>query len=394
MSALLFWVALLLLVYVYFGYPLLLAALTRAGLGRGVRKQPVEPSVTLVVSAFNEAAVIARKIENSLALDYPPERLQLIVVSDASDDGTDEIVRGFAGRVELLRMEERGGKTLGLNAAVAKAHGDIIVFSDANAMYEPGVIRRICCNFSDPAVGAVTGESRYLIGDEDLSTQSENAYWSYELALKAMESRLGSLVGGDGAIYAIRRELYRPMAASDLSDFINPLQIVAQGYRNVYEPQAVSWEGGAEGFQAEYRRKVRIVNRAWRATAKMKALLNPFRHGWFALQFLSHKVLRWLAPVLMGVVLLANVLLVAGAGGWFYGLALVGQLAFYGLALAGQFLTGTGRPVPALLRIPYYFCLVNLASLVALLQLMAGKRYTTWNVSRAEAQDSVRNSQA
>lgn len=394
MTALLFWAAFLLLVYVYFGYPLLLAALTRSGFSREVRKAPLEPSVTLVVSAFNEAAVIGRKIENSLALDYPPEQLQVIIVSDASDDGTDDIVRGFAGQVELLRMEERGGKTLGLNAAVAQARGDIVIFSDANAMYEPGVIRCIGRNFADPAVGAVTGESRYLIGDEDFSTQSENAYWSYELALKAMESRLGSLVGGDGAIYAIRRELYRPMAASDLSDFINPLQIVTQGYRNVYEPQAVSWEGGAEGFQAEYRRKVRIVNRAWRATAKMRELLNPFRYGWFALQFLSHKVLRWLAPVLMGIVLLASALLVVGEGGWFYGLALAGQLAFYGLALAGQFLARKGRAVPALLRIPYYFCLVNSASLVALLQLMVGKRYTTWNVSRAEAQGSVRNSRA
>ena len=394
MIAVMFWVALLLLVYIYFGYPLLLAALTRAGFGRGVRQAPAEPSVTLVISAFNEAAVIRRKIENSLALDYPSERLQVIVVSDASDDGTDEIVRDFDGQVELLRMEERGGKTLGLNAAVAQARGEIVVFSDANAMYEPDVIRNIGRNFADPAVGAVTGESRYVVGDEDLSTQSENAYWSYELGLKAMESRLGSLVGGDGAIYAIRRELYRPMAASDLSDFINPLQIVAQGYRNVYEPQAVSWEGGAEGFQAEYRRKVRIVNRAWRATAKMRALLNPFRYGWFAVQFLSHKLLRWLAPVFMGLVLLTSILLVVTADGWFYGLALAGQLAFYGLALAGQFLARTGRAVPALLRIPYYFCLVNLASLMALLQLMVGKRYTTWNVSRAEAQGSVRNSRA
>lgn len=371
--------------YVYVGYPLLLRLLSAAGMARPVSGGPVEPAVTLVISAYNEAAVIAAKLANSVALDYPPDRLEIIVVSDASDDGTDDIVRAHGGPVRLLRMEDRGGKTAGLNAALRAARGEVIVFSDANAMYQPDAIRRLVANFADPGVGAVTGESRYLVGDEDPSTESENTYWNYELAVKALESRLGSVVGGDGAIYAIRRSLYRDLAPGDLSDFVNPLQIVAQGYRNVYEPAAVSWEQGAEGYGAEYRRKVRIVNRAWRATWKMRGLLNPARSGLFALQFLSHKVLRWLVPWFMLLVLALNVAIVLKGGGAPWALLLSAQLAFYAAALAGSRLAGRDSLPARLLRIPYYFCLVNLASLVALVEVLAGRSYTTWSSSRPGA---------
>jgi cellulose synthase/poly-beta-1,6-N-acetylglucosamine synthase-like glycosyltransferase len=377
---LIFWTGLALLVYVYAGYPLLLWLAAALGLGRAVRRGDALPSVTLVVSAYNEAGVIKAKLDNSAALDYPRDRLEVLVVSDASSDGTDAIVAAYGPPVRLLRMNDRGGKTLGLNAAVAGARGEVIVFSDANAMYQPDAIRQLVAGFADPAVGAVIGESRYLIGEQDPSTESENTYWSYELAIKRLESRLGSVVGGDGAIYAIRAALYRPMAAGDLSDFVNPLQIIAQGRRVIYEPRAISFEGGAEGYSAEYRRKVRIVNRAWRATWKMRALLNPFRAGWFATEFWSHKVLRWLVPWLLLIVLLAN--LVLAPAGTLYGLLLVAQLVCYALALLGWLRVRAGREPGRLAGIPYYFCLVNLASLVALVQVFAGRQYTTWNSSR------------
>ena len=378
----LYWSSLAALAYVYFGYPALLALGVRMARSRAVRKGDAQPPVTLIISAYNEEAVIEEKLTNSLALDYPADRLEILVVSDASSDRTDAIVESFAGnRVKLHRMPERSGKTLGLNEAIRLATGEIVVFSDANAHYRKDAIARLIRNFSDPDVGAVTGESRYRIDDDDLSTESENAYWKYELWLKKRESALGSLIGGDGAIYAIRRSLYRDMDASDLSDFVNPLQIVSQGYRNLYEPEAVSHESGAEDFAAEFRRKVRIVNRAWRATWKMRSLLNPARHGWFALQFLSHKVLRWLAPVFMIVLFVANAFMWRRSG--FYAASLVAQTLFYGLALAGWRLASS-RWRSKLITIPHYFCSVNLASLIGILDAARGRTYTTWNSSRRE----------
>ncbi len=379
----LFWICLGLLVWVYAGYPAVLWVCRALGVRRVVRRAGIEPPVTIIVSAYNERQVIGAKLGNCRSLDYPADRLEVIVVSDASDDGTDEIVLAAGGTIRLLRMEARGGKTVGLNAALRAARGDIIVFSDANAMYERDALRKLVQNFADPRVGAVTGESRYQIGTNDASTASEGTYWSYEIWIKAMESSLGSVVGGDGAIYAIRRELYLDLAPGDLSDFVNPLQIVAQGYRNVYEPEAISWEGGAEGYGAEFRRKVRIVNRAWRATFKMRRLLNPLRYGFFAFQFMSHKLLRWLVPWLMALVLVANLFLAMAPG--LYAVLLAGQLLFYGLALAGWALAGRAGLGARLTSIPYYFCLVNLASLVALVEVFGGKEYRTWSSSRPEA---------
>lgn len=376
----LFWTAAAIVVYVYAGYPLLLAVVAACGGRRPVHAEPAEPPVTLVVSAYNEAAVIDEKIRNSLALDYPPEKLEVLVISDASDDGTDDIVRGTADpRVRLLRMDERGGKTLGLNAAAKQATGEIIVFSDANAMYRADAIRRLVRNFSDPAVGAVVGESTYgdAIGGAD---EDESLYWRYEVAIKRLESAVGSVVGGDGAIYAIRRTLYQPMRADALSDFVNPLQIVRAGHRCVYEPQAVSVEDGAGDFDREFRRKVRIVNRAWRATMSLRGLLNPFRYGFFTLQFFSHKLLRWLVPAFLLLCLLSNALLLQLHP--FYMMTFAVQLLFYLLAGLGHLQRLQGE-LPRVLALPYYFVMVNLASARGILEAYRGKTYTTWTTPRA-----------
>jgi cellulose synthase/poly-beta-1,6-N-acetylglucosamine synthase-like glycosyltransferase len=375
-----FWISALVVAYVYAGYPLLLWVMGSLGFRRPVRRAPIEPPLTLVISAYNEVAVIGAKLRNSLELDYPPDRLQVLVVSDASDDGTDAAVAACTDpRVELLRMPERGGKTAGLNAAVRRARGEILVFSDANAIYDGAALRHLASNFADPSVGAATGESRYRIEADDASTEAENQYWTYELWIKGLESELGSLVGADGAIYAVRRALYTDLAASDLSDFVNPMQVVARGYRNVYESRAISWEGGAEGFRAEFRRKVRIVNRAWRATLKLRHLLNPGRYGFFAVQFLSHKVLRWFVPAFLLVTFLANLRIATGS--LFYSGTLVAQVLLYAAALSGMLLDRLGRPV-RLLNIPYYFCAVNVASLLGICQVLMGRTYTTWNSSR------------
>ncbi len=380
MLELIFWLSAAVVAYVYVGYPLLLK-LVHAAFGRVPSHPPAaEPPVTLVISAFNEEASIHEKLDNTLGLDYPAERLQVLVVSDASDDRTDDIVREFAGRgVRLLRMAERGGKTVGLNAAIREATGEVVVFSDANAMYRRDALRRLSEPFADRTVGAVVGESTYH-DSETASEASESLYWKYETAIKRLESETGSVVGGDGAIYAIRRSLYVPMRADALSDFVNPLQIVKSGHRCLYEPAAQSVEKAAEGFDREFRRKVRIVNRAWRAMLGMPELLNPFRYGFFAVKLISHKLLRWLVPVFLAMLLLANLALL-GQGPLFKA-ALVAQLAFYGLALAGHLLRR--RPhMPRLLSVPYYFTMVNIASARGILDAFKGETYTTWTTARA-----------
>jgi len=377
-----FWVLGGVIAYVYAGYPLLLALLTGLGLRRPIAIGAGEPGVTLLISAFNEAEVIAAKIENTLALDYPREQLDVIVISDASDDGTDAIVEHYASQgVRLLRMNDRGGKTLGLNAAVRIARGEIVVFSDANAMYQRDALRQMVRNFADPAVGAVVGESTYAEA-EGGAQQSEGLYWKYETAIKRLETQLGSTVGGDGAIYAIRRVLYRDMRADALSDFVNPMQIVMSGRRCVYEPEARSVEEAAEGFDKEFRRKVRIVNRAWRATWTLPALLNPLRFGWFSLQLVSHKLLRWLMPLFLVGFFAVNLLLIDS--GIVYRASLALQLVLYALALVGYLARGS-KALPRALSVPYYFCLVNIASARGIIEAYRGRTYTTWATPRTTA---------
>jgi cellulose synthase/poly-beta-1,6-N-acetylglucosamine synthase-like glycosyltransferase len=378
---LLFWVSAGIILYVYAGYPLLLALLARLKRADHAQHHAAHlPQVTYFVSAYNEEAVIGEKLRNALELDYPADRLEIVVISDASSDATDAIVREFAPQgVILLRMPERCGKTLGLNAGVAAAHGEVLVFSDANAMYQRGALRALVARFADPRIGAVTGESRYRAEGAQSAVASESAYWRYEQWIKRLESEVGSLVGGDGAIYAVRRALFRPLLAADLSDFVNPLQVVAQGYRNVYEPRAVCYEEGGETFAKEYRRKVRIVNRAWRATLRMAGVLNPLRHGFVSLQLWSHKVLRWLVPVFMALALVSNIALFDD--GLLYRLTLAGQLLFYGAAVLGALLARS-TSLPKLIAGPYYFCLANAASLQGILEYFAGRDYTTWKTVR------------
>jgi cellulose synthase/poly-beta-1,6-N-acetylglucosamine synthase-like glycosyltransferase len=378
---LLFWLCAILIFWVYAGYPLFLLLVTRLTSDKPIRRAAIVPPVTLIISAYNEGQVIRKKLENSLALDYPRDRLEIIVISDCSDDDTDAIVKAYQSRgVRLLRMPERGGKTVGLNFAVPQARGDIVIFSDANALYHRMVVRHIVRNFADAAIGCVTGESRYEVDDNAAdSTESENLYWRYELALKRMETKIGSLVGGDGAIYAIRKKLFRPMRPEDLSDFVNPLQIVAQGYRNIYEPEAISFEGGAESFEKEFRRKVRIVNRAWRGLWRVKQVLNPARFGFYTLQVVSHKLLRWLIPVFMAGAFGANLFLLEH--GKFYQALLSSQITFYVFAAIG-WLESPRPSLSKLFYVPYYFCLVNYASLLGIISNYRGQKFAVWNTVR------------
>jgi cellulose synthase/poly-beta-1,6-N-acetylglucosamine synthase-like glycosyltransferase len=365
-----------LLGYVYIGYPVLLRTVVRVRGRRTVRQRRITPPLSLVISAYNEVAVIRTKLENALALNYPREQLEIVVISDASDDGTDDVVREYADRgVTLARQSERRGKTAGLNRTVPGLHGEIVVFSDANAMYEPDALLKLARNFADPDVGCVTGEARYVPGDTSTAGVGERVYWDYEIQLKRLETALGSMVGGDGAIYAIRRSLWRELPENAINDFLNPLQIVAAGWRGVYEPEAICYEDTAGAIRSEYRRRVRIVSRSWRAVFQARGVLNPFRVGLFTWSLVSHKILRWLSGpfAALGVVGAAMTAVPLFASYPLASLAAVAATAVVSVA------TRRGRRVAALVS---YFCVIYAASFFGLIKGSLGDVSGIWATSR------------
>jgi cellulose synthase/poly-beta-1,6-N-acetylglucosamine synthase-like glycosyltransferase len=375
-----FWLALGAMGYICAGYSLLLCILSRLVRRRPVPQMVSLPSVSLIVSAYNEEKIIGEKIDNCLSLNYPQDKLEIIVISDASTDQTDTIVHRYTGDgVVLKRMPARSGKTAGLNAVVPLAQGDIIVFSDANALYAPDAIQKLVRNFADPSVGCVTGDSRYIHLESSYVGSSENTYWDYERHLKMHESALGSMVGADGAIFAIRRQLYLPLRAEDINDFVIPLQIVRQGYRCVFEPEAVCYENAVVHFEEEFRRKVRVVNRSWNGLLRVKELLNPVRYGWFAIQLISHKLLRWLTPLFLGILLVSSLLLSPfhRVYAWFA----IGQAGFYAFACLGGVLER--RHIHnCWLSFPYYFLLINIASIVGVYKYLRGEKINIWEPER------------
>ncbi len=376
----LFWGAFASLFYIYLGYPLLLWFVRAIKGVKPVQRAPFEPQVTLIISAYNEAATIREKIENSLALQYPRDKLEILVVSDASSDETDQIVSEYAQQgVTLVRMKERRGKTIGLNHAVSIAKGTLVIFSDANAFYDENVVHRLAENFADPTVGYVTGASLYVETKSSFVGWCEDLYWNYDLKIKALESALGSMVGADGALYAIRKTLYTPLQYNDINDFVNPLQIIALGFRGVFEPQAVCHEKTVSQFGEEYRRKVRIVSRSVRGMMRVSVLLNPFRFGFYTLQLISHKLLRWLTPFFIVGAGVGNIAL--WSQNLFYQIFGILQVCFYLFALTGWLLAKKGMR-SKIFYLPYYFCLMNVASLHGIWKSVRGSAPATWEPER------------
>jgi len=376
-----FWVSAGWLAYIYAGFAFLVAAVGWI-LRRRVRQAATTPSVTLIVAAYNEEDAIGSRLENALALDYPAGRLQILVAADGCTDGTEKIVRRFADRgVELLPLP-RAGKIRALEAAVARATGDILVFSDANIECHPQAVRAMTRNFADPAVGGVAGHTRYRVpqGSES-STHGERLYWDYDTWLKRLESDTGSIVSAHGGLYAIRRRLFKPVVDPAVTDdFAISTVVIEQGYRLVFEPAAVAFEEAVPEARREFRRRVRRMTRGLRGVLLRRRLLNPFRHGFHAVVLFSHKVLRRLAVI--PLVLLAASSAALAPVHAFYAVAAVGQGAFYGLALIGLALrrTAVGRQKP--IYVPFYFCMVNAACVVAIWQLLAGRRIERWQPQR------------
>jgi cellulose synthase/poly-beta-1,6-N-acetylglucosamine synthase-like glycosyltransferase len=378
-----FYGALAVIAWVYVGYPVtlgLVATLRR----RPVNRRAVHPKVSLIVCAYNEERDIRRKLEETLACDYPLDRLEVIVASDGSTDRTDEIVREFVRErspcIRLLRVEGRGGKTVAQNAAVQAAGGDILVFSDVTTVYATGTIRAMVENFADPAVGCVGGDLHYEKDPHNPSAQGRALFWSYERQLRIWESQIHSIIGVAGCVYAMRRELYRPLDAGAISDFVQPGSVTERGWRTVLEPQALAYEPvESHSLGEELNRRARVITRGLRGAFRMPKLLNPLRHPWFATLLWSHRVLRWLVPVFL-LVLLASSAVLASRGGAFR-LALAAQLAIYASGLIAFGLERARVRVPGAF-IPLYFCVVNLAPLLALAWLARGERKVVWETGR------------
>ncbi len=366
-----------LLVYVYAGYPLFCLA-AAAVLRRDVDAADWTPPVSIIIAARNEVRDLPETLRNKLELDYPRDLIEIIVVSDASDDGTDAVVKEFAAehpeRIRLLRQDERGGKTLALNRAAAAARGELLVFSDANSLYHRQALRSLASTMADPEVGYVTGSMAYRAADGSLTGRGCSAYMRYENMLRRLETRIGSVVGVDGGIDAVRADLYSPMLADQLPDFVLPLKIVESGRRVVYAPSAVIYEDALSEARDEFRMRVRVSLRALHGMRDMASLFNPFRHGLFSLQLFSHKLLRYLAPAFLAIAFAVNVHLAAGDGFW--ASLLTAQVLFYVLAGVGYLRRGSDLPV--WLGLPYYFCLVNSAAGIALMRFLRGDKMVTW----------------
>ena len=383
-----FFLLVFVLFYIYFGYPILLFLISIFKKNKIKISEDYFPSVSLIIAAYNEEKVIEEKIKNSLNIDYPKNKFEIIIFSDSSTDRTDEIVKKYKKEgIKLVRIEGRKGKTICQNEVVKIAKGEIVVFSDANSMYESTAIKKIVRNFYDEKVGCVVGELKYGALSSINIVKGENVYWNYDKILKKLESKICSVVTGNGAIYGLRKSIYVTLERNMISDFIEPLEIFKKGFKIVYEPEAVAWENTAENSRKEFGRRIRIVTRSACSLLKnkyLRELLNPFRYGIFSVQLLSHKVLRWFSGALMILIFIFNIFLL-GKGGFynFYNLTMFGQGIFYILAIWGFineiWLKRKSAKIP---HVAFYFCLSCVAMLYGVVNAFKGKEMITWETDR------------
>ena len=361
--------------YVYFGYPALLFVLSRWR-ARPVARAAVRPFVTLVVPAHNEETVIEAKIRNCLALRYPLDRLEVLIVSDGSDDGTEAIAARYDGGPVRLVRRPREGKAAALNAAARLARGEVLVFSDANSSLEPDAVARLVESFADPSVGGVCGnkELRPRPG-ADATQGGEGLYWRYDKWQKGLESAIGSIFAADGTLYAVRRDVFVPIDdRAQADDIAISTRVVLQGRRLLFEPSAVAWEEAPAEGRAEFRRKVRVTNHSVRALLALGSRL--WSSGFYSVELVSHKLLRHLVPFFLAALLASNAALALDSAP--FRVLLLGQLSFYAVALLGARLRHTRAGRSRLLTVPYYFCLVNAAALLGVLSIARGERLAAW----------------
>lgn len=369
--------------YTYAGYPALLKVLGRRRPLPGTNRADL-PRISIVLPVYNEARVIAATLERILALDYPADRRQVLVVSDASTDGTDEVVTQFAGRgVELLRLPRRQGKTAAENAARPLLTGELIINTDASVRVDGAAIRALVGAFADPTVGVASARDVSVTNLAATGTGGEGAYVGYEMWIRDLETGLDGIVGASGCLYAIRADLHMRPIADELSrDFAAALTARAQGFRAVSVPPAICYVPRGRSLHQEYRRKVRTITRGLATLAHKRALLNPFRFGWFSWMLFSHKVCRWLVPwaLVAAIAALGELALAFPAARV---AVAAGALAAVLAALAWWW--PEDRPVPRIFALPAYVFAGNLAVLNAWMRLLTGRAAPVWEPTRRDA---------
>ena len=391
----LFWLSLGLVAYSYVGYPLVIgawAALREAGEGvrflgggpdrRQRRRDDRWPSLAVVLAAHDEETCIRQKIENCLALDYPADRIEVLVGCDGCTDRTAELARESGDpRVRVIEFQ-RSGKASVLSRLVPLAKGEVVVLTDANTMMDAGAARALARHFAEPSVGAVVGRLRLY--NRVRREYEESLYWRYETILKYYEGKLGCVVGANGGIYAVRRLLFTPLRPTTIvDDFVVPVRIASRGWKVPYEPEAVAYEETTEDYDREFGRRARIGAGNWQSIALVPDVLDP-RTGFLAFAFVSHKLLRWAAPFLLALALALNFPL-AAVGGLPYRALLFAQVAFYALALLGR--SGTAGPLRRLASLAHYFVAMNAALAVGFWRFIRGSQSAAWNrTARGPAQ--------
>jgi cellulose synthase/poly-beta-1,6-N-acetylglucosamine synthase-like glycosyltransferase len=364
-----FWFSLLALFYAFIGYPVIVRLVATLWGRKILRDENHTPTVSVLLSVYNEEQVIRQKIENFLQLDYPEDRIELLVISDGCSDQTEEIVRSLASnRVRLLIQEERGGKTLALNRGAVEAKGEIFVFTDANSMFRPDSVRKLLAAFADPEVGLVSGRSVYV--DAEGNETLGGIYRRYEEWIKEGESRLFSIVGADGAIYALRRDVFEPLKPEFINDLLHPIQVVSKGLKAVSETRAVVVEASEDDGEAELKRQTRIMAQSWHVC--LRHLGSLFRKGQYGFlwQVASHKILRWLSLPVFAVL---GVAAFFGLFDFYQTLSMICSFIFVTLAWFGS------RGKDGIATIAWMFVVLHWASVLGLYRFCRGETYMIWN---------------
>jgi cellulose synthase/poly-beta-1,6-N-acetylglucosamine synthase-like glycosyltransferase len=374
------------LFYTYIGYPLLVYVVSLFK-PRNVERGELEPFVSVVITAYNEEKDLEAKLKNTLALDYPKDKLEIIVASDCSTDRTDDIVRSFESHgVKLYRQPKRLGKTAAQNTTAEMAAGEMILFSDATTMYRPDVLRALLPNFADPTVGCVSGKLIYVDPANTGIGTGARSYWSYETFVKEAESRACSLIGVSGCLYAVRKSAYVPMYPEAGSDFLIATKVFEQGLRTIYEPAAVCTEETNRQAGRELQMRVRVITQTYTDLWRHSYMMNPLRSGFYAVQLFSHKVLRYSVPVWLTLLFISSFIL-----SFSYNIflpAFLAQFGLYGIAVLSWALGRGGKNI-GLMAVPQYFVLTNVASVIAFFRFIKGDRLATWEPIRELAREQT-----
>jgi cellulose synthase/poly-beta-1,6-N-acetylglucosamine synthase-like glycosyltransferase len=365
--------------YAYAGYLLILIILAKFKKEELSIGEEYQPSISMIIAAYNEEKAIRGKIKESLALDYPKDKLEIIIASDASTDHTDNIVKEFAkDGVILVRQEKRNGKTAVQNFSVSRANGKILVFSDATTIFNKDVLKKLSRHFVDFRVGCVGGEEHFIRSDNEISEEA-GFFWKYEALIRQKESDFNTMIGVSGCIFAIRKELYDSLDEGLIEDFALPLKVAKKGFKVVYEKEAIAYERAVPDTKAELARKTRIVSGGINVVWQLRTLLNPFKYPLLSFQIISHKLCRWLAPLFMITLFLSSLVLMPLQTGYF----VIGmlQILFYLGALIGYF-AQKQLWIPKILRLAYHFCIINSAAILGIIQFFHREKRTVWEPIR------------